>query len=380
MKNTGGIMKKGLINGVPRYFETYVNDCFHNAYSAVIQYMGLNPKILMADYMSFMYDGKNDLIGVNYLYRQNTTVEFTEEDLNTSLEFAYLPKTSYFSKVLNTKEKTNFIDRININMFIDEDPVIAHTELKRIIDNGKPVVAAVDLFYMKYHRAYQKEHGIHCIVITGYNEEEGYYELFDKYKHSSSDFDGRVPIGEVQQARMSDNPLWDKVSKRPIRNLWMEITADKNFRVSEEKLINVLTESCKRMSGEKEVLGYKCGLNMLDAFISDLLVKQQGELTEPYWYRAYLNINFKNLARNRIRFKVFICELSTLLPIVLITEMVDLLEEASKHWDICSSIALKLGIKKSLDLIDDLVKHLRIIRDLEQCILEKLSNVLLCYK
>jgi hypothetical protein len=364
---------------VPRYFEPYVNDCFHNSYAAVLQHMGLNPGLILADYLSFMYDNKKDHIGVNYFYRSNTSVEFTEEELNTSLEFAYLPATSYFSPTAADNSEAGCKDRVTIEMYMEDDADIAYTRLKELIDNGIPVIAAVDLYHMSYHRAYLKEHGLHCVVITGYNEEEGYFDLFDKFKLSSSDFDGRIPISDVNLGRASENPLPpDDRSKRPIRNLWIEIKADKDFKITEDKLIHILDESCRRMSGKKEVLGYKCGLEMLDSFMDDLLRKKEEELDDKRisWYRNYLNSSFKVIARSRKRFKAFVAEIGSILPEQLVSKVSGYLEESSTHWDIAASIVLKMGIKKSLLLTDDLVKHLGEIRKIEDLIVEALENCL----
>lgn len=368
------------MGNVPRYFEPYVNDCFHNAYSAVLLHMGLNPNIILADYLSFMYDCKNGHLGVNYFYRPNTTVEFTEDELNTSLEFVHLLPAAFYSQAVAKDIDIRYKDRVRINMFMEVKPDVAYQRLKELLDNGIPVVAAVDLYYMNYHRAYGKEHGLHCVVFTGYDEEEGYFHLFDKYKLSSSDFDGILPIDEVNSGRMSDNPLpgVNATQKRPVRNLWMEIYADNEFKVTEEKLLNVISESCLRMKGQKEVLGHKCGLDAIEHFSKSLLEKKNEKIDDDkvYWYRVYLNGTLKNISRSRKRFGVFIKEISSLLPEQLVTSLCVSLEESSKHWDICSSIALKLGIRKSLDMIDDLVNQLDVIRELEHSIVERLEGYL----
>jgi len=371
-------MEKNFIEKVPRYFEPYVNDCFHNAYGAVLQHMGLNPDIVLADYLSFMYDSENGNIGVNYFYRYSTTVEFKEEELNTSLEFAYIPATAVFSRESENAGNIRFPDRVNINMFINDDNDTAYLRLKNLIDGGKPVVAAVDLFHMSYHRAYHRDHGLHCVVITGYDEQEGCFELFDKFRLSSSDFEGKLPMAEVNQGRASDNPAtWSEdMLKRPVRNLWIEICAHKDFRITDKKLINVLEESCKRLKGLKQVLGRDCGLKSLEAFTRDLRLKREEELDagKYNWFRYYLNINFKNIARNRKRFMAFVGEISSLLPEHIAADICGKLEDASKHWDIAASIALKIGIKKSPEPIEDLVKQLCEIHELESCIASGLES------
>lgn len=372
-----GLSMNTLIEKVPRYFEPYVNDCFHNSYAAVLQHMGLNPGLILADYLSFLYDGKKDQIGVNYFFRTNSSVEFSEEELNTSLEFVYLPATSRYNPNAVVNPETGRRDRVTIEMHIEDDPLLAYFHLKEMIDNGIPVIAAVDLYYMSYHRAYRKEHGLHCVVITGYNEEEGYFELFDKFLLSSSDFDGRMPIRDVNMGRASENPLpCGENSKRPIRHLWIEIKADPEFQISEDKLFHVLEESCVRMSGKTEVLGHRCGLGMLDAFRTDLLRKQEEELDERRigWYRTYLNSSFKVIARSRKRFRAFLGEMGSMLPERLVSEISGCLEESATHWDISASIALKMGIKKSLSLTDDLLKHLGEVRRIEGRIVAVLED------
>lgn len=372
-------MKNNLTEKVPRYFEPYVNDCFHNSYAAVLEYMGLNTRLILADYLSFMYDPVNGNIGVNYPYRMNTSVEFTEEELNTSMEFVYLPATKIYSGPAGgITGEVRYKDRVNINMYIDDNTDMAYSRLKSLIDSRKPVIAAVDLYYMSYHRAYMKEHGLHCIVITGYDEKEGWFELFDKFQLSSSDFDGRISIKEVNRGRASENPLAlsNNILRRPVRNLWIEIYAENDFKISNEKLMNILAESCSRMTGQKRVLGQECGLKALDSFINDLLLKKEKGLenADIDWYRTYLNMSFKNIVRNRKRFMVFVNEISSLLPENLAQEVCRYLDESSKHWDISASIALKLGIKKSLDLTDELVKQLSEVRNLESCLVEELEN------
>lgn len=374
-------MINNLNSKVPRYFKPYVNDCFHNTYSAVLQFMGFKPEIILADYLSFMYDQKNEYIGVNYFYRYNNTVEFSEEELNTSLEFVYFPATSNFNPESGKVVKVRYEDRFNINMYISDDSSVAYSRLKELLDSGKPVIAAVDLYYMSYHRAFGKEHGLHCVVITGYNEKEGYFELFDKFALSSSDFDGKLPIDEVIMGRKSDNPLpWGDRTNRPVRNLWMEINVDNAFSIKAYKLINILEESFKRMSGQNEVLGHKCGLEMLDLFIKDLLLKKakDPDAATINWFRSYLNSSFKNISRSRKRFVVFLEEIHDMLPEHLVNEVSGYLEESAKHWDICANIALKLGIRKSMELTDDLVEHLGMVRDLENCVLERLGSLFAC--
>ncbi len=370
-------MEKQLIERVPRYYEPYVNDCFANAYAAVLLHMGQDPKIILSDYLSFMYEKETEYIGTNFLFRFSTSVEFTEEELNTSYEFAYSPATTPYSEWVGNSGRKKAEEKIHFNFFIEDDEEVAYARLKQLIDANRPVIAVVDLFEMRYHRAYQKEHGVHAIVITGYDEAEGSLELFDKYALSSSDFDGKLPMDEIHAARTSDSPRVNPMAgeyRRPIRNLWMEVEIGDRFKVTEERLASVIVESCERMAGHRQVLGQSCGIGALDTFRKEMLSKKEQALNEynQYLFRAYYNEFFKRLKRSRIRFQVFIEQLNFMVPQEIITDVARDLSESAKHWEIAANLALKLGISRRLTLIDDIDKHLKAIMELEERAVDRL--------
>ncbi len=367
------------IKNVPRFFEPYVSDCFHNALSAQLLYLGLNPNIILADYLSFLYDKETGYMGVNYLYKYNTSVEFSEKELNTSFEQAYFPVPELYESNIDQKA-TTAKDQIIVKMYIENNTDGAYNRVKELIDQDIPVVAAVDLFYMRYHRAYQKEHGLHYVVITGYNEEEGWYELFDKYKLSNSDFDGKLQIDEIRMARASDNPLSNAMMgeyTRPIQNVWCEVENYKDFKVQTDRIIATLKESCSRMNSEKDVLGYQCGFEAINTLISDFDSKKSEALSETrqYMFKTYYNETFKTIARSRKRFKTFINELNELIPQNSQEEISNQLEESSKHWDICANLSLKLGITKKLALLDDIISQLNEVVINEQKVISSLGNL-----
>jgi hypothetical protein len=373
-------MGRNTISDVPRYFEAHVNDCFATAYAAIILHMGFNPNIILADYLSFMYEDSTGYIGTNFMYRFNASVEFTEEELNTSHEFVYLPKTTYYNEQMKFEQANKYKDRININMFINDDSNIAYQRMKEVLDSNKPLCAVVDLFYMPYHKAYQKEHGLHAVVVTGYDEENGTIELFDKYKLSDSDFDGSLTMNEVEMSRISEVPRENPVIglyKRPIRNLWMEINIAKDFEITDEKLKNKIKDSCSIMLGQKEILGNKCGIERLHAFQNGLLMRKEEEFNEAViqMFKAYYNVTLKRVSRSRSRFKVFIEEIGLkFFPAAIHSEVVSDLESSAKKWEICANIALKLGIAKKIILVDDMVKHLDTIIELETKIIDHLNK------
>jgi hypothetical protein len=360
--------------GVPRYFVPYTNDCFQNAYGSVISYLGLKPDLLLSDYLSFVYSPETGFAGMNYLHKESSSVEFTEEELNISQEYIYYPATTYYSRrgEKDTKEISN--DKIKITWYIDDDNNNAYSRMKELIDKDLPVVAVVDLYYIRYHKAYHKEHGLHAIVITGYNEEENYVELFDKYKFSNCDFDGRLPIDEVIKARSSKN-CSDKIT-RPIRNLWMEFDGDKQFVYSEKRWIGVIEESCRRMHGEKELLGCKCGFESIEALRADLLERKKRSTDEKFndLFRNYYSAVFRGLSRGRTRFAAFLTALDSELPEDLACKTTDLLKQSAKAWEICANLSIRLAITKNMNGFDNISEQLIDICNYEGKVVEMLHK------
>ncbi len=365
-------MSKHSIRGVPRYFVPHVADCFQNAYGALVAYLDLNPDIILADYFSFMFDSETGYIGINFLHKPSKSFLFTKEELNTSLEYACFPAVTCFDKRIPENVDQLPPDKIKIAIYIEDDGQIAYERLKELLHLDIPVVVVADLYHMRYHRAFQKEHGAHAVVVTGYNEEEGYVELFDKYSLSGSDFDGRIPLEELLLARSSENCLGSY--SKPIRNMWMEVGKSSRFYYNDIRWKNVIEESCKRMLGEKDILGCSCGLQVIDSFRRELLLKKQELPEEEIFpvYRYYYNSAFKILSRSRTRFGIFLRQLEAELPGKLVDEVGIYLEESAKRWEIISNLSLRLALSKNSGSIDNLCNQLELIRDNEIRAVEKL--------
>ncbi|HEX2947348.1 MAG TPA: BtrH N-terminal domain-containing protein [Clostridia bacterium] len=354
-------MKKHTIENVPRYFEPNFHDCFHNVLSSLLRYKGLNTKLVMADYLSFMYERESGYIGLNYLDKPLNTILLTEEEMNTSLEYVFSPTTANYLDYNTVLNDSRYGDRVKILRFYDDDSERASLHLKDLIDRNEPTIIAVDLFYMHYHTAWQKEHGLHYVIVTGYDDEKGLIELFDKKLNIGSDFDGSLTTQEIMQARNSNNPHMDPLLgeyDRPLHNVWVEVKTD-SFAISDSKSLNIIRKSCSRMYGQEIVLGNKCGLAELDRFRNDLIIKTESELNNQVLslFRYYTTA-FKTIARSRRRFRDFINELSPILPVDLITGVSGLLEDSSKCWELCSNISYKFAITKSRELVKSIFEKL----------------------
>ncbi len=371
-------MSRHLILNTPKYFKPYVNDCFVNALAPELVRRELNPNLILADYLSFLYDRESGYIGNSTFIKPNDIVFTPEEMLNTQARFLYLHKPRFY---LVDDLSNMHDDKINIVFYIENDSDRAYSRLRELIDNDIPVIVAVDLFHMPYHRAFEKAHGLHYVVITGYDEAEGYLELFDKYKISGSDFEGRLPIEQVKSARCSENPLSDPLMgdyHRPVKNLWAEVLVGKHFKITPADIRAILLESMLRMTGKTSILGNRCGLETLDLFSEDFLLKKAEGLNDKnaFLFRTYYNEAFKAMARSRKRFNMFITENSFLFPRELREELSNLLDDSSKCWDVAANLCYKLTISRKMEIVDSIGSQLKQLKDDETMFTRKLEQIL----
>lgn len=370
-------MSSHFIENVPNYFDPIVNDCFSNALGSYILYKDLDPNIVMADYLSFIYDEEDNSMGINYLFKSYDTVIFTEEQLNVSLHFFYNSEIyTYDSKLHNDRNVRK--DKINLFKYVS-DKEKSYERMKELINQDKPVIAAIDLYYAKYHPAYMKKHGLHYIVITGYDESLGEYEVIDKYKLTNSDFEGRLSINEINNGRNSSNPLSDPIKgdyERPIQNTWTEVEIGEDFEVTSDDILAIIKESIVRMKGEKKVLGLNCGINMIKKCKEKIECVKNVELDENilFTFKSYYNYIFKVIARNRKRFGVFIESSNKYLVIDNSKSVIELLNLSAEKWDICANLSYKFGLCKKARVIDDISSKFEEIIQLETEIVNLLEK------
>ncbi|MEO3944722.1 BtrH N-terminal domain-containing protein [Gorillibacterium sp. CAU 1737] len=363
------VPKRSIVEGVPRYYEPYVNDCFYNAYGALLGFKGVDPALALADYLSFLYDPMTEQIGVNYMLRSSDTFYYTEEELNTSLPYAHLQATKEFSGEEEALDPD--APRYEVRLYTHPSAEVAEQRLKERLAEGEPMIVVVNLYEIPYHGAYQKQHGIHAVVVTGYDEEQGVYHLFDKYEMSNSNFDGTLPRDVVEAGRSTSSVTENPVSGTTVRqmeHLWMEVQVPSHFQLKEGSAKQLLSESRRRMEGRDLLLGYPCGFPAMDDFLEALQAKRSRPFddTEKRRFRFYYNRSLKTIVRQRRRFLVFLQRAGAAFGWTIPAEAKEWLEEAALRWDIAANVALKLGLTGKLALLDDFIEQLRLARAAEE--------------
>lgn len=134
------------------------------------------------------------------------------------------------------------------------------------INNGTPVVIAVDIFYLKYTPYYQKKHSYHSAVLTGYDEFTDEFYVVDWYPPWY--FKGKISRDELENSRGSENDGDGILSGDPIKYLFAEIDRV-DYSESMRDLIQAQIQRnmdlyYKGVESDGTVKGYKAINSMID--------------------------------------------------------------------------------------------------------------------
>lgn len=142
----------------------------------------------------------------------------------------------------------------------------------KIINDNKPVVVYVDMFYLKYLNLEEDSHfGGHAIVIFGYDDKENKFYISDR---DNSDNPIRTPMGyiskdyhlvnyfEIEEARSSNYRPF------PAKNKYLDIKLDKCRKVTPNIIKAAIRETCNNMLNAPAQL---LGLNGINKFSKEIL-------------------------------------------------------------------------------------------------------------
>ncbi|WP_017582720.1 BtrH N-terminal domain-containing protein [Nocardiopsis valliformis] len=104
-------------------------------------------------------------------------------------------------------------------------PDTAHDDLVEALARGASVIVAVNNFHMPFRPAYRDVHAAHLVIVTGWDEQRGLYEVVDPMPPA---FSGTLPRTVLEKAR-EDLSVEDEsdpffAGSRPSWR-WLEVTA-----------------------------------------------------------------------------------------------------------------------------------------------------------
>lgn len=363
-----GLMPK--IKPVTQYYEWFVSDCFTNSIANVIIQAGLDVNVVLCDYFSFFYNYSTHSIGANYPLDFNIPVYLDEkwqEFINNSYKYLkFWPVIDIDDSYCFSKARDS--GKINIHRYTSSSGKTAWNRTKQILDSGNMAVCAVDIYYMKYHRYYMKEHAIHYVNVTGYDEENNLVEIFDRYKTTGSDFEGEIDLEEFILARQSENPLelsYEGITGIAINNLWVEVNIPKDFSVEEEGRLAILKKSSAIMKGQGTDKTYLYGIPGFERFISDIEKIDQIDVDIRFYFVYHFRSACKNLQRNRARFSNFIENSRVISDEKLKRAVLKDLMLSSELWGMLSNIVYKYGVKQKEETFVNIIKNLKEIKAIE---------------
>ncbi|WP_322923408.1 BtrH N-terminal domain-containing protein [Paenibacillus campi] len=135
-----------------------------------------------------------------------------------------------------------------------KDEQEAWEQLQAKIQEGKPVIVAVDNYYLPFRPAYQDVHTNHLIVVYGIDTEQEIVYVLD---NKPPQFKGAIPIETLRQARNSLNPGSDRslyfYTDNPIENRWLDVVIE-NFvaEPNEDWVKQVISKNLEAWSASSE--------------------------------------------------------------------------------------------------------------------------------
>ncbi|MGV7117116.1 BtrH N-terminal domain-containing protein [Paenibacillus kyungheensis] len=127
----------------------------------------------------------------------------------------------------NPAESLSTFFPIHSNWNVPQNEEQGWEQLLEQLYAGKPVIVAVDNFYLPFRPAYNDVHTNHLIVVYGIDFDQ---ELVYVLDNKPPQFKGAIPIEVLKMARNSLNPGNDRslyfYTDNPIKNRWLDVVIE----------------------------------------------------------------------------------------------------------------------------------------------------------
>ncbi|MGL5328835.1 MAG: BtrH N-terminal domain-containing protein [Peptostreptococcaceae bacterium] len=316
--------------------------------------------------------------------------ELTEEmifGIGCGLSFVYInleksPMVSGRTKPFEFEK--NIGDRLNIEIKCKSSNKyeVAFRKTLTQLNKDKPVLAYVDMAYLKYLNLDEENHfGGHAVVIFGYDNEKEKFYISDR---DNSDNPIRTPNGnisncyhlvdykEVENARSSAHRPF------PAKNKYLDINFNSYTPVTKDIIIAAIDETCDNMLNAPAQL---LGLNGINKFSREILKwkKFSEEKLRIAGITNYFQINadggtgggiFRNM------YGEFLIQASEILVHKEINQLGLEYKIIAEKWDEVGSLMWKLYETANVQLLEMLSNKIKVIYEDEKRVLTKLKEII----
>jgi len=361
-----------------KYEKAYVSDCFCHCLANILMNseMNIEPDIILCDNISLFYDMQTHDIGINYPLKNNAPI-YIDSSYQKYIANSYGMITFHPVQYAdNGKEYANDsrTDMIEIRRYISDDSQIAVNRIIHLLTDSKMIICAVDVYYLKYHKAHLKMHALHYIIITEINLKENWVKVIDEYHFTGSRYTGKIAFNDFIEARSSLNPYnesYEGISGVPIRNLWVEVQISPLFPANTDTILSIIRRSINSLGAICEKT-FRCwGLKALKSLCEDLQNVENWDINHNFYFTHIFRSAIKNISKNRMRF-------SALLKLTEgrkdLAETIEYCEKSGEYWLKLSGVAYKYGVQRKPGTLANMVKILQDILLMEEKIHENLIS------
>lgn len=151
-------------------------------------------------------------------------------------------------------------------------------EVKEAVQQGKPVIVAVDNYYLPFRPAYTDVHTNHLIVLYGFDEDANCAYVLDA---SPPSFSGPLRLEELHAARNSQNIAVHErdmfYTNAPIANRWLDIELHGPFpEITKEWVVDILAQNLQRFRSPSESTVFS-GIDGMKQYFMDIYDRATGD-------------------------------------------------------------------------------------------------------
>lgn len=346
-------MLSDIYNAYQTFYDDYEYYCFKSCYFNVLNYYGVKN----AEYYIEC--------SLDWTFRK---VEESEDEF----KYQFSTGDSYSSFYKPFDQSVHYLSKKELS--IEEIWEIN----KKSIDNDIPVIAQVDVFYLKYTPYFGKKHSFHALILAGYEELTKEVYVIDWYKPWY--YKGCLSFEELNLARDSENERDGLFSGNPINYLYSEIDRNKFDKMDTPQLIakSIQDNLDKYYLGKIEGNAYKgyYAINeiakLLEKNIS-LDLDHRTRFLEDLHQKLYFIVTRKKL------FYWYVEKINKDFPFIYVDHVKKQLSDSIELWKVLLSLIIKCSMSNDDSIYENIITKMHdiIIKEKQfYCSLYEVSKVI----